>query len=170
LDLGTGVSIAFNGWTNVKGRPSINILGVFASGAIFLSTHDYLVCYKIGINIAKPLIKTIQEIGLCNVFQGIIDNVANCKATKAIIEDMYPNIFWSVCLVHTLNLLMHDIIKMKNHDYKWIGALYKKGKRNIKFIPIIAMLTTFSSITLSWSYLRLQRPNVLAIISPFGFF
>lgn len=29
---------------------------------------------------------------------------------------------------------MHDIIKMKGHDYKWIGALYKKGKIMIKFI------------------------------------
>ena len=29
---------------------------------------------------------------------------------------------------------MHDIIKMKDHDYKWIGALYKKGKNMIKFI------------------------------------
>jgi hypothetical protein len=38
------------------------------------------------------------------------------------------------CLVHTLNLLMHDIIKLKEHDYKWIGALYKKGKSMIKFI------------------------------------
>jgi hypothetical protein len=36
--------------------------------------------------------------------------------------------------VHTLNLLMHDIIKLKEHDYKWIGALYKKGKSMIKFI------------------------------------
>jgi hypothetical protein len=36
--------------------------------------------------------------------------------------------------VHTSNLLMHDIIKLKEHDYEWIGALYKKGKRMVKFI------------------------------------
>jgi hypothetical protein len=89
---------------------------------------------RLGINIAEPLIKTIQEIGPYNVIQVITDNAANCKATRAIIEDMYPNIFWSGCLVHTLNLLMHDIIKMKDHDYKWIGALYKRGKKMIKFI------------------------------------
>ena len=29
---------------------------------------------------------------------------------------------------------MHDIIKMKEHDYKWIGALYKKGKFMMRFI------------------------------------
>jgi hypothetical protein len=32
------VSIVSNGWTNVKGKPLINILGVSASSAIFLSS------------------------------------------------------------------------------------------------------------------------------------
>jgi hypothetical protein len=80
------------------------------------------------------LLKTIQEIGPYNVIQVITDNVANCKVAGAIIEDRYPNIFWSRCLVHTMNLLMHGIIKMKNHDYRWIGALYKRGKKMIRFI------------------------------------
>jgi hypothetical protein len=53
---------------------------------------------------------------------------------RAIIEDMYPNVFWLRCLAHTLNLLMDDINKMKDHGYKWIGSLCKKGKRMIKFI------------------------------------
>jgi hypothetical protein len=98
------------------------------------STHDYSKRYKSSINIADPLIKTIQEIRSYNVIQVTFDNVANCKATEAIIKDMYPNIFWSRYLLRTLNLLMHDIIKIKDHDYKWIGALYKRAKKMIKFI------------------------------------
>jgi hypothetical protein len=54
------VSIVSDGGTNVEGRPLINILGVFANGAVFLSSHDYLDRYKTGINIAKALIKTMQ--------------------------------------------------------------------------------------------------------------
>jgi len=61
--------------------PLIIILGVSASGVIFLLVHDYLDRYKTGINIAKALIKTIQEIGPYNVIQVITDNSANCKAT-----------------------------------------------------------------------------------------
>jgi hypothetical protein len=118
----------------VKGKPLINILGVSASGAVFLSTHDYLDRYKTCIIIADALLKTIQEIGSYNVIQVIIDNVANCKEAREIIEDRYPNIFWLGCLVHTMNLLMHDIIKMKDHDYRWIGALYKREKKMIRFI------------------------------------
>jgi len=129
-----GVSIVSDGWTNVKGKPLINILAVSKSGAIFLSAHDYSDHYKTGINIADALLKTIQDIGPYNVIQVITDNAANCKAAGAIIEDRYPNIFWSGCLVHTMNLLMHDIIKMKDHDYRWIGALYKRGKKIIRFI------------------------------------
>jgi hypothetical protein len=77
-----GVSIVSDGWTNVKGKTLINVLGVSASGAVFLSAHDYLDHYKTSINIAEPLIKTIQEIGLYNVIQVITDNVANCKAAR----------------------------------------------------------------------------------------
>ena len=58
-----GVSIVSDGWTNVKGKPLINILGVSASGAVFLSTRDYSDCYKPSINIAQPLLETIQTIG-----------------------------------------------------------------------------------------------------------
>ena len=112
-----GVSIVSDGWTNVKGKPLINILGVSVSGAIFLSNHDYSDCYKPIINIAQPLLETIQTIGPYNVILVITNIVANCKATRAIIEDKYPNIFWSGCLVHTLNLLMHDIVKMKDPSY-----------------------------------------------------
>jgi hypothetical protein len=35
-----GVSIVSDGWTNVRGKPLINILGVSTSGAVFLSAHD----------------------------------------------------------------------------------------------------------------------------------
>ena len=65
----------------------INILGVSASGAGFLSTHDYSDCYKPSINIAQPLLETIQMIGPYNVIQVIKDNVANCKEGGAIIQD-----------------------------------------------------------------------------------
>jgi hypothetical protein len=129
-----GVSIVSDGWTNVKGKPLISVLVVSVSGAIFLSAYDYSEKFKTDINIAEPLLETIERIGPYNVIQVITDNASNCKAAGAIIEDKYPNIFWSGCLVHTMNLLMHDIIKNKNQQYKWIGDLYKRGKQMIKFI------------------------------------
>eukprot|EP00253_Pinus_taeda_P036712 PITA_36712 len=129
-----GVSIVSDGWTNVKGKPLISVFDVSVSGAILLSAYDYSNKFKTGINIAEPLLETIDHIGPYNVIQVITDNVANCKAAGAIIEDKYPNTFRPGCLVHIMNLLMHDIIKNKNQQYKWIGGLYKRGKKMIKFI------------------------------------
>ena len=90
--------------------------------------------FKTAINIAEPLLQTIESIGQYNVIQVITDNASNCKAAGEIIEDRYSNIFWPGCLVHTNNPLMHDIIKNKHPQYKWIGDLYKRGKRMIRFI------------------------------------
>eukprot|EP00253_Pinus_taeda_P002348 PITA_02348 len=129
-----GVSIVSDGWTNVKGKPFISVLAVFVSGAIFLNAYDYSDKFKTVINITEALLETIDGIGPYNVIQVITDNAPNCKAAGAIIEDKYPNIFWTGCLVHTLNLLMHDVVKNKNAQYKWISDLYKKGKQMIKFI------------------------------------
>jgi hypothetical protein len=33
-----------------------------------------------------------------------------------------------------MNLLMHNIIKMKDHDYRWIGALYNIEKKMVRFV------------------------------------
>ena len=41
----------------------INILGVSASGAVFLSAHDFSDRYKTGINIAQPLLETFKRLG-----------------------------------------------------------------------------------------------------------
>ena len=95
---------------------------------------------------------TIKKLNTYKVIQVITDKVVNCKAAGAIIEDKYPNIFWSGCLVHTLNLLMHGIVKMKDPSYQWIGALYKRCKKMIKFITNHSMAHHIFAITLGWSY------------------
>jgi hypothetical protein len=66
------------------------------------------------------------------VIQVITNNATNCKGAGEIIERVHPHIFWSGCLVHTLNLLMHDIVK--HRECGWINQLYKRGKQLIKFI------------------------------------
>jgi hypothetical protein len=62
---------------------------------------------------------------------------------------MHPHIFWSGCLVHTLNLLMHDIVKHK--ECGWINQLYKRGKQVIKYIIGHTRVNYFYS-----TYSRLQ--------------
>jgi hypothetical protein len=79
---------------------------------------------------------------------------------------MYLYIFWLGCLGHTLDLLMHDIIKIKDHDYQWIGALYMKGKRMIKFVTNHSHARYIYRNNSNLELLRLQRLDLLAITSP----
>jgi hypothetical protein len=127
-----GVYIVSDGWTNVRNQHLINVLGVSATGAMFLAAHDSSSIIASSQNISDLLLKTINDVGPSNVIQVIIDNAANCKGAGKIIERVHPHIFWSGCLVHTLNLLMHDIIK--HRECGWINQLNKRGKQLIKFI------------------------------------
>ena len=55
----------------------------------------------------------IEEVGRHNVVQIITDNAANCKGAGLIIESEYDNIFWTPCVVHTLNLALKSICEPK---------------------------------------------------------
>ena len=45
--------------------------------------------------------------------QIITDNAANCKEAGEIIESQYPHIYWTPCVVHTLNLALKNICAEK---------------------------------------------------------
>ena len=117
----SGVSIVSNGRTSIRNQHLINVLGVFASGAVFITCHDNSSISATSQNIADLLLQSIRDVGPIKVVQVITDNAANCKGVGRIIERAYPHIFWSRCLVHTLNLLMHDIVSHK--ECRWINEL-----------------------------------------------
>ena len=63
--------------------------------------------------IADKLMSVIKEVGQQKVVQIITDNAANCKGVGLIIEAEYDNIFWTPCVVHTLNLALKSICEPK---------------------------------------------------------
>jgi hypothetical protein len=127
-----GVSIISDGWTSVRNQNLINVIGVSSSGAMFLAAHDSSSISATSQNILDLLLKTIDEFVPFNVIQVITDNAENCKGASKINERMHPHIFWSGCLVNTLNLLLHDIVKHK--ECGWINQLYKRERKVIKYI------------------------------------
>ncbi|KAG5523737.1 hypothetical protein RHGRI_030653 [Rhododendron griersonianum] len=66
--------------------------------------------------IASLMKEVVIEIGTKNVVQILTDNAPNCKAAGQIIETQYPYIFWTPCVVHTLNLALKNICAAKNVD------------------------------------------------------
>jgi hypothetical protein len=162
-----GVSIVSDGWKNVRNQHLINFLGVSITDVVFLVEHDSSSIIASSQNISNLLSKTINDVGPSNVIQVITDNATNCKGVGKIFERVHPHIFWSGCLVHTLNLLMHDIVK--HRECGWINQLYKRGKQLIKFITghtrVNYFYNTHSRLRLL-KVLRLQTLDLLAITSP----
>lgn len=76
--------------------------------------------------IAEKIAAVIEEVGAKNVVQVITDNAPVCKAAGMIIEQKYNHIFWTPCVVHTLNLALKNICAGKSPDgtiheeFQWI--------------------------------------------------
>ncbi|KAH1133249.1 hypothetical protein GYH30_011898 [Glycine max] len=68
--------------------------------------------------IAKLMREVIMEVGHSNVVQIVMDNAAVCKAAGLIIEVDFPSIYWTPCVVHTLNLALKNICAAKNIEKK----------------------------------------------------
>jgi hypothetical protein len=59
--------------------------------------------------------EVIEEVGPENVVQVITDNAANCRSAGLLIEAKYKNIYWTPCIVHTLNLALKDMCDPKDY-------------------------------------------------------
>ncbi|XP_004513749.2 uncharacterized protein [Cicer arietinum] len=143
-----GVSIVLDGWRNVKDMSLINVLVVNSRDAMFLYADDFSGVEKTRVAIAEYLIKAIEEIGPSNVLQVVTDNVANCKAAGKEIQKVYKHIFWSPCVVHTLNLIFKDFAEL----FEWLRNTYKQGKTIVKYIinhsQVLAMYRANSKLEL----------------------
>ncbi|KAH7557252.1 hypothetical protein JRO89_XS11G0088300 [Xanthoceras sorbifolium] len=78
--------------------------------------------------IASLLIESIGEIGPHNVVQVITDNAAACKAAGLLIEAKFQHIFWTPCVVHTLNLALKNICSPSSHPRKERKKLNKESR------------------------------------------
>ena len=96
-------------WSDAQRRPLINIMAVSEGGPMFFKAINCEGETKDKNFIAYLLINTLQEIGPQKVVQLIIDNAAAYKAVGHIVEAKFRHIFWTTCMVHTLNLALKNI-------------------------------------------------------------
>ena len=85
-------------------------------GLVFIKAIDRLGKFKDKHYIAGVLKDAIKEIEHKKVVQVIIDNASVMKSTGTLIEGTYPKIFWTPCVVHTLNLALKNICAAKNTE------------------------------------------------------
>lgn len=111
-----GVNIVFDGWSNPQRRPLINIMAVSNGGTVFIKAIDGSGEFKDKHYIVGVLKDAIKEIRHEKVVQVITDNANVMKFAWALIECEYPRIFWTHCVVHTLNLVLKNICAAKNTE------------------------------------------------------
>lgn len=70
--------------------------------------------------ISRIFIDSIDMVGDENVVQVITDNAKVCRATGALVEARYEHIFWTPCIVHSLNLVMQTI----DNQIEWVKEIY----------------------------------------------
>lgn len=54
----------------------------------------------------------MEYVGSENVVQLITDNAANYKLAGTLLNVKYPNILWTPCAAHCLNLILKDIASL----------------------------------------------------------
>ncbi|CAL5330067.1 unnamed protein product [Camellia sinensis] len=130
------------------------------SGPMFIKAVDCSGETKDKYFIANLMKEVINEVGPSNVVQVITDNAPNCKAAEQLIEAQFPNILWTPCVVHTLNLALKNICAAKNiernevtyEECSWITDIAGDGLMIKNFISNhsmrLAMYNEFVSLKL----------------------
>jgi len=108
---------------------------------IFLKAVDVSDEIKNKQYITDKMVDVIKEVGEENVVQIITDNAPVCKAVGMIIEGLFPKLFWTPCVVHTLNLALKNICATKNVEGN--GVVYGECSWIIKFIDDVSFIRNF---------------------------
>ncbi|CAL5412651.1 unnamed protein product [Camellia sinensis] len=123
-----GVSICSDGWSDRQKRPRINIMAASVGGAMFVKAIDASGNIKDADYVANIFLSVIEEIGKENIVQIVTDNGSNFKVAGLKIENKYPHIFWTPCVVHSLNLALKSMCEPPQNSSqhsacKWIANL-----------------------------------------------
>ncbi|KAL3679664.1 hypothetical protein R1sor_022620 [Riccia sorocarpa] len=123
------ITISCDGWTNVSGRPQMNILDVNRFGEAVHCHVDGSNEVKSGVWIAGHIKKAIEERGPENILQFVADNASANKLAGKLVRDTYPHVIFGGCVAHGLDLLMEDIGKLD-----WVKSVVTECKTFIQFV------------------------------------
>ncbi|XP_074323848.1 uncharacterized protein LOC141660758 [Apium graveolens] len=120
------------------------------SGPMFLKAVNCEGEYKDKFHIDNIIREVNMKAGPQNVVQVITDNAPICKTAGMLIETYFPQIFWTPCVVHTLNLALKNNCDAKNIESNrevyiechWITEVAEKAMMIKNFILKHNMVNT----------------------------
>ncbi|CAN1294472.1 hypothetical protein LINPERPRIM_LOCUS22472 [Linum perenne] len=104
-----GCSLMTDAWTDMKRRSIMNIVAHCAEGTSFIKSKDTSGIAHTSDVIFDLVDNAIEEVGADHVVQVVTDNASNNMGAKALLLTKRPNIFWSSCATHTINLMLQGI-------------------------------------------------------------
>ena len=107
-----GCSIMTDGWTDRKKRSIMNLCVNSRGGTCFLSSKDASTESHTGLYIFEYIDRCIGEVGAHKVVQVVTDNALNNVAASKMLKEKRPNIFWTGCAAHTIDLMLEAISKL----------------------------------------------------------
>lgn len=108
-----GCSIMTDAWTDQKRRSIMNLCVNCSIGTSFIESKEVSADSHSGELIFQYVNTCIHKVGAENVVQVVTDNASNNMAAKDLLFVERPNIFWSSCATHTINLMLEGIGKLK---------------------------------------------------------
>ena len=133
-----------DGWTDQKGRTLINFLVSCPLGTMFIKSVDATHQIKDTKNLCDLLDVFILEVGAENVVQVITDNAANYVAAGKMLMESYPNLFWTPCAAHCIDLMLEDIGKIPT-----VRDIVESSKSITKFIynhaSVLSLMRKFTN-------------------------
>ncbi|XP_021315251.1 uncharacterized protein LOC8066208 [Sorghum bicolor] len=104
-----GCSIMTDAWTDRKRRSIMNLCTNCADGTSFISSMEMSDVSRTSEVIFELVDKAIEDIGPENVVQVVTDNASNNMGAKKVLLEKRPQIFWTSCATHTINLMLQGI-------------------------------------------------------------
>ncbi|XP_048550057.1 uncharacterized protein LOC125529674 [Triticum urartu] len=129
-----------DGWSDPQRRPVLNFMAITEDGPMFLRSINTEGEVKSKEYIRDRLCEIIEAVGPTNVVQVITDNASNCRGAGLLVQERYNHIFWTPCVVHTLNLALKSIGSATSQDdplydhCNWISEIAADGFRIKHFI------------------------------------
>ncbi|KAM3410492.1 hypothetical protein ACQJBY_002604 [Aegilops geniculata] len=104
-----GCSIMTDAWSDRKRRSIMNLCTNSADGSSFIRSSEMSAVSHTSEVIFQLVDEAIEEVGPENVVQVVTDNASNNMGAKKMLLEKRPNMFWSSCATHTINLMLQGI-------------------------------------------------------------
>nr|VDC96966.1 unnamed protein product [Brassica oleracea] len=142
----TGCTLMGDGWKDTRKRPLIKFLVYCPKGVTFIKSVDASDVYTNAENLCNLFAEMVEMVGAENVVHLVTDNAPNFKASGRLLTERYPNISWSPCAAHCMNLILEDVGNMPNVKEK------RQGWREIIRPGETRFATTFISLQSAYAH------------------